>query len=80
MPRVHTHTTPNGDRISKVTRPDGSVITVVVPYGAGEPDAPEHWERPWIYEGDVEPLPVNAWGDLNVAKWVDPLLADILSA
>ena len=80
MPRVHVHITPNGERISKVTRPEGSVLTVVVPYGAGDPDAPEHWERPWIYDGDVDLLPVNRCGDLNVPRWSDPVLDAIWDA
>ena len=67
--RIRVTVIPNGERIAKVVRVDGSTLTVVVPYGAMDEDAPDHWERPWLYEGDVDPLPMNVYGDLNVPRW-----------
>lgn len=52
---IEVELTENGERVSKVTRPDGSTFVVVVPREGLVNNALEHWLRPWMTEGDEVP-------------------------
>jgi hypothetical protein len=64
---ISTFTTPLGDRVSKITRVDGSVMTVIVPKGGAYEYSGFRWLYPWIYDRDVdiETLPTTKSGRLN---------------
>ena len=75
--KIETRVNEHGERISRITRIDGTVYTVVVPKDGMKKGAPEHWEREWICEGD--PMPLNRFGQMNAPRNIDSLLAEILS-
>lgn len=65
---IETWTTPAKERVSRVTRPDGSQFVVVVPRGGLGDLAPPYWRRPWITEGSAFPTPIGRSGWLNLPR------------
>jgi len=61
-----TTVTDKGERVTKLTRKDGSVITIVAP--PSTTSNKRFWERGWIHEGDVDLEPIGDTGLLNVSR------------